>query len=260
MDVHRSMDALSILHADVRLETMWEPDPGLEQTPLIDVAALLAGARRAVIIAPHPDDEIIGTGGLLAEFTAMAFETLIISVTDGEASLDGSQVWTRAALRVRRIEESIAALHAIGFDPDNVVRLHIADGHIRDNQQELTKLLRWYLRDGDLVITPCSKNGNPDYVACSRAVVDAVNPDGTAVAEVPVWTWQWVNPDDDAELPWPSIVRIGLSRDAQVRKRHALEFFETQLRPDPHASSTPALNATTLRHFDRPFETLLQCA
>jgi hypothetical protein len=69
-----------------------------------------------------------------------------------------------------------------------------------------------------------------------------------------------VDPEEDSELPWPSIVRIGLSRDAQVRKRHALEFFETQLRADPHVSATPLLSAATLQHFDRPFETLLQCA
>jgi len=38
--------------------------------PLIEAKALVPEGSRAVVLAPHPDDEVLGTGGLLATWAA----------------------------------------------------------------------------------------------------------------------------------------------------------------------------------------------
>lgn len=44
---------------------LWQSSAHLTQLPYIDIAELVPEGSRAVIIAPHPDDEVLGCGGLL---------------------------------------------------------------------------------------------------------------------------------------------------------------------------------------------------
>ena len=45
--------------------------------------------RRLVVVAPHPDDEALGAGGLLQHMTRIGVEAMLVAVTDGEASHPG---------------------------------------------------------------------------------------------------------------------------------------------------------------------------
>jgi hypothetical protein len=64
----------------------WRSSRHLAELPLIDAQTLVPAGSRAVIIAPHPDDEVLGCGGLLQLLAALERPILIISVTDGSAS------------------------------------------------------------------------------------------------------------------------------------------------------------------------------
>ena len=57
--------------------------------------------RRLVVVTPHPDDEVLGAGGLLQRMQRACVETVVVAVTDGEAShprarLRGA-IWRRRA-------------------------------------------------------------------------------------------------------------------------------------------------------------------
>ena len=41
---------------------------------------------RVVVVAPHPDDEVLGAGGALASLAARGTRVLLVAVTEGEAS------------------------------------------------------------------------------------------------------------------------------------------------------------------------------
>ncbi|RYF32509.1 MAG: hypothetical protein EOO26_11285, partial [Comamonadaceae bacterium] len=64
----------------------------------------VVGARRAVVVAPHPDDEVLSVGGLLAMLSNNGaarsddFVVTAITVTDGAASHTGSLEWPRSRL------------------------------------------------------------------------------------------------------------------------------------------------------------------
>ena len=70
----------------------------------------LARPRRAVVVAPHPDDEVLGAGGLVRVLAGSGTAVRILAVTDGEASHPGAP----ATLAARRREESRTALHRLG--------------------------------------------------------------------------------------------------------------------------------------------------
>ena len=100
-------------------ETRWRPFlEDLAPPPL----GLSPPPRRAVVLAPHPDDEVLGVGGLLALPARAGSRVLIVAVTDGEASHPGSDALPPGLLARTRATETLAALAALGL-PAGVRRL-----------------------------------------------------------------------------------------------------------------------------------------
>ena len=64
----------------------------------------LENVRRALVIAPHPDDEILGCGGTIARLCAAGVEVHVAIVTRGKPPRFD-------AAHVRRVEEEARAAH-----------------------------------------------------------------------------------------------------------------------------------------------------
>ena len=64
----------------------------------------------SLVLAAHPDDEVLGVGGTMALLAAAGARLRLVSVTDGEASHPGHP--DPAALAARRAAETAAALRA----------------------------------------------------------------------------------------------------------------------------------------------------
>jgi LmbE family N-acetylglucosaminyl deacetylase len=85
-------------------------------------------ARRVLVVAPHPDDETLGCGGLIARLMAAGSFVHTIFLTDGGASHRASRTWPRprlASLREREAAEALMALGA-GDSPRTFLRLNDA--------------------------------------------------------------------------------------------------------------------------------------
>src|SRR5579872_6984375 len=109
--------------------------PGLAGAGL----AGLARVQSAVIVAAHPDDEVLGAGGLISMLAAARARLRLVTITDGEASHRGHG--SRAALARRRAAERDAALHALGAQAVEVVRLGLPDSGLADREDELAAAL-----------------------------------------------------------------------------------------------------------------------
>ena len=59
---------------------------------------LLGPGGGALVLAPHPDDESLGTGGLIAACVAEGRRVHVAVVSDGAASHPGSRAWPPARL------------------------------------------------------------------------------------------------------------------------------------------------------------------
>jgi LmbE family N-acetylglucosaminyl deacetylase len=197
-----------------------------------------------VIVAPHPDDEILGAGGTLARLAASGTEIVLVAVTDGEASHRGR----RNELGRRRPLESAAAAQRIGISPIEIHRLGHKDGGIDEDRLfvELARLVRL----GDLVLAPWWRDGHPDHDLVGTAA-SAVGRSKKAVSlAYLVWAWHWATPRD---LPWAGACRVELGSPLAARKRSAVVCFTTQI-----AGPSPILPAYVLRRLTRSFEVFLQ--
>ena len=95
-------------------EARWRSSRLLAELPRVEPGALRPPGR-VVVVVPHPDDEVLGVGGTLAAWAATGVDTVVVAVTDGEASHPGSPTLTRAELAGRRTDERHRALGVLLF-------------------------------------------------------------------------------------------------------------------------------------------------
>lgn len=92
----------------------------------------LATIGPIAIIAPHPDDETLGCGGLMALCARLHVPVTVIAMTDGEGSHPGSLQTTPEQLIRWRAEERARALTELGAQEARIERLRLPDGGMRD--------------------------------------------------------------------------------------------------------------------------------
>lgn len=91
--------------------------------------------RRLLIIAPHPDDEVLGCGGLIAEAVARGIPVKIIWLTTGDGFPGAAMLVSRATpdaqayqlLGKTRIQEAQHACQALGVPRENLCFLGYPD-------------------------------------------------------------------------------------------------------------------------------------
>lgn len=236
-------------------EQAWLRCDWLWQQPSTSARSLCADHDRLVVVAPHPDDEILGCGGLLHHAAAQGMEVGVIAVTDGEACYPGEPWWTPERLRSARRAELAAALAELGIAADATFHLGIGDGAVSKHEQGLQDWLQQHLQPGDLVLAPWRFDGHPDHEAAGRAACRAGRAVGCRRLEYPVWGWHWLDPAC-AHMAWEFPQLVDISAVASV-KRSAIARFRTQTGNVPGLNSPPVLPSHVLARFFRDYEVFL---
>lgn len=237
-------------------ERDWQAWPALAALPREPLSSLVAPGQRAVVVAPHPDDEVLGFAGMLIQLARLGRDISLVAVTDGGASHPGSTRWSPPALREARREETRRALLALGVDAE-VHRLGLDDGEVTAQADELRDRLRAQLQPGDVVFTTWRRDGHPDHEATGDAVAAVCETQGCTLYEVPIWTWHWASVDDP-RVPWARACAIDLSEEQLERKRQAVALFTSQLQPDDSTGQAPILPPNVLARLLRDFEVLFR--
>nr|WP_237536066.1 PIG-L family deacetylase [Streptomyces sp. SID3343] len=94
---------------------MWRAWPRLTELPRVEPLEAAGPARTGglVVVAAHPDDEILGAGGLIAAHLDAGHRVRVVLLTDGEKSHPGGPI-PPPVLRARRIRETERALAVLG--------------------------------------------------------------------------------------------------------------------------------------------------
>lgn len=233
-------------------EATWLGWRGLRTAPMMLIEHCLPANKRLVVVAPHPDDEVLTCGGLLHMQAARGGSVLVVAVTDGEASHRGSAQWTASRLAPVRRLESTNALALLGIPFSWVTRLGLPDGAVQRQRPQLTSALTRLLRADDLVVATWRLDGHPDHEAVGTAAAQACATVGCKLAEAPVWMWHWGVPQH-ASIPWERLCGLRLSEAAQEKKRRALAAHRTQLTPRD-GGKEPVLGSEIQRRARRSVE------
>lgn len=201
-------------------EATWQHWSALHTFPPLD----LSGCGRLVVLAPHPDDEVLGVGGLLA---TAGVEVLVVAVTDGDASHPGSPTHGAMELASLRRAEQVEALHTLGIHT-RITRLGLPDGHIVDD--DVAVAAGQLLRPGDWCLSTWDGDGHPDHEAVGRAAARACRDIGVRLLQFPIWTWHWSHPADP-RVPWHRARSVALGPAVLAAKRAAIACYRSQVQP-----------------------------
>ena len=188
-----------------------------------------AGPAALVIVAPHPDDEVLGAGGLLQTWYPCRCRNAVIAVTDGEASHPGAgaQGYDLPAMRAA---EAQVALERLGCGATRIQRLGLPDGAVaissrtsRTPSVACSDLTTSASPRGDRTVTQITRPPATATMAAARTTC-------TSVLEYLVWTWHWATPESGL-IPWSQCRRLALGRRQMARKRWATYAYASQIRP-----------------------------
>ena len=245
------------------------PPPSLlrqtERHPLLPPTRA-AACGTTLVVAPHPDDESLGCGGLLALLAESGNRVEVVIMTDGARSHPGSQSHPAERLARLREQETLEALATLGLPPTVAKFLRYPDcglpvpgsAAFADAVIGLRRILD-QLSPATLVV-PWRRDPHGDHEATWalwRAAIGGFSP-APRWLEYPVWAWTQV---DGATAPQPHEGRAWRLDITPVlaRKAQAIAQHRSQLGRIIHDDPTGfCLAPEMLSHFARAWELFIE--
>lgn len=200
---------------------------------LLDPADLTA--ERILVVAPHPDDESLGCGGLIATLGALGRSVHTLFVTEGGASHRNSPTWPRGRLSAEREREAAEALARLGLEDQPRTFLRLPDAAMPGLETEAGQAALAAVRSllaafrPDLVLLPWRRDPHCDHRDAWRMVSEALAAEGMhpQTLEYAIWLDEL---GDAADRPQPGEAERIAFDIAPVldRKRAAVDAHQTQ--------------------------------
>ena len=206
---------------------------------------LLGKVRRAVIVAPHPDDEAIGAYGLIRALRQKAARVRVVIVTGGTGSHPNSVRWPPVRLTALRRRETLAVLREIGIPKVEVDFLDLPDGGVTTvSGRQRQRLRRAVARARcDLLVLPAGDDDHPDH----RAVAEILRSTRAArTLEYLVWPGRGARSRSASHM-----LRLGPLAPA---KRGAILRYRSQTGAITDDPTGFAISHRELAAFSRPVE------
>jgi LmbE family N-acetylglucosaminyl deacetylase len=222
------------------------------------------GGGGLVVIAPHPDDESLACGGLIAEACETRIPTRVLVLSDGTGSHPRSIAYPHQRLLKLREDETKEAVKRLGLDAGRLVFLRLRDRFVPSTGpaaeaaiEEIVQCVRSV--EAKTLFVSWRHDPHCDHQAAyqmARAAQSQIL--GLRLYEYTVWGWS---------LPPSTLVealtdgfRIGIGRQ-RAKKQCAISAHRSQttemISDDP---SGFRLTAADLAHFDLEYEFYFESA
>ena len=202
--------------------------------------------KHVLVVAAHPDDEILGCGGTLSRHAAEGCEINLLILAEGATSRDE---WRQIAARAAEIDALRDAAHraagVIGAAPPSF-------GGFADNRMDsvalldVIKVIERKINEvkPDIVYTHHGGDLNIDHRIVHEAVVTACRPLPDAVVRA-IYAFETISSTEwalDSSRQFRPVRWVDIS-DFLARKMEALACYDTEMRPFPHPRSREGVEA-----------------
>jgi LmbE family N-acetylglucosaminyl deacetylase len=208
------------------------------------------GNQRLLVVAPHPDDELLGCGGVINRVKRSGGQVFVLFLTVGD-----TRDYTPAGLSTRGEREREIEDVAKFFDLDGH---HLAlpgdEFHLRLDHLPQQRLVDMLERDSPLsvaevrpsvVLIPEITSYNQDHRAVARAAITALRPGAAAERHRPalVLGYEEVADGWSGETITPRDFYVAIEPIDLDQKMEGLRRYASQWRTHPHTRSEEALRA-----------------
>ena len=185
---------------------------------------------RVLALAPHPDDETLGCGGVLIRHREQEDPVRVVFVTDGAAG-DPSGYYSGGNYLELRRDEARRAGAILGVH--DLIFWNYPDGRLseaRDLAERLAVLFETYRPD--IIYRPSTREIHPDHWALGMAAEEARRHYSPAVGDFCYEIWATVYPTNVIDIS-----------GVWERKQQAIEQYQSQLRYNNYLHMIAGLNA-----------------
>jgi len=197
-------------------------------------------SERILVIAPHPDDEVLGCGGVIARHSARGDRVQVVVVSRGAPDIFPPEEVeeTRSELAAAHQLLGVEDVHFLDFPAP---RLDTVPGHVLADR--LTRLVREI--QPRTVYAPHWGDLHSDHKAAYWATMVATRPNGGPRVErllcyETLSETEWGGPSVDNAFSPTVFVDIG---DFLSAKLQAMACYRTQLKEYPNSRSLRSLEA-----------------
>lgn len=189
--------------------------------------------RRILVVAAHPDDELLGCGGTVALHTSQGDRVQTVVAAEGESLRYGPEgVGQPAQMDEARRILGVERIHHLGFADQTLDQVALT---------ELITRLEGVVREfqPEVVYTQWGGDVNLDHQLLFKAQLVATRPTEGHVRRILAFdtasSTEWGYPRDFVPDTW---VDISATLDTKLR---AMECYESEVRDYPHPRSIESL-------------------
>ena len=188
----------------------------------------LSLADKAVIIAPHPDDEVIGCAGLIRSLVERGTPPHVIIMTGGEGSHRGCCETSAEEIIAARHQLTLKAAATLGLPESHIHVLAYPDGGIAMEHPETAKLKTLLTElSPDAVFVPHRGEGWSDHLQAAEITKYLLKGQNVSIYEYCVWMWYY----NVWRLDYRNARILKMSRTVHQRKLQAMDEYVTPLAP-----------------------------
>jgi LmbE family N-acetylglucosaminyl deacetylase len=233
----------------------------LERLPLIGFDTL--GLKGLVVIAPHPDDETLGCGGLIAAARRRGVPVRIVVLTDGIGSHPNSPSFPPSRLRRLREDEVRAAAEELGVPSERVACVGLPDRFLATTGAQAAIAIETIRAaanciDATMVTVTSALDPHADHIAAFDLACSACRQlPGVQLYAYPIWALG-IPAQEPLATARPKGFRLSIEQELPA-KRRAIQCHRSQVTPfnddDPEGFM---LSSSELARFERSFETFIE--
>ena len=200
--------------------------------PVADLATLVPDGGGLVVVAPHPDDESLGCGGLIAQAVREGRPVRVVIVSNGCGSHPHSKAYPHDRLRSLREAETVRAMAELGLGAEHVHFLRLPDGGVPSEGAEaevaadkVAEIAR--AAGARALFVTWRHDPHCDHTA-SAAIVDLARARLPGIAAYAYPVWGWTLPPEREVGPAPGGFRLVVEAE-RAAKRRAVEAHASQV-------------------------------
>jgi LmbE family N-acetylglucosaminyl deacetylase len=232
----------------------------VRRLPFGSLDELLQG-QPPLILAPHPDDESLGCGGLIAAACAAEMPPLVVIVTDGTGSHPSSKQFPAPARRALREREAAKAVSWLELPDDRLLFLGLPDSGaptegslFEDTVDIILQLARTY--DCGSIFASWWHDPHCDHEATYLLGAAAAIQSGRRLLSYPVWGWT-LPEDMPLEGRLPRGIRLDISAQMPAKRRAIAAHKSQHGKVITDAPDGFVLPPELLRNLDTHYEVYL---
>lgn len=196
--------------------------------------------QRLLVLAPHPDDEVLGCGGLMSKVKSEGGEVYVYIATVGDQVQYGTV--SNAKKRQEEIREVMGHLKVDDYDLslvgdeyhlklDTLPKKTILDSVEKESKVSIDKI------KPTIVALPTRLSTNQDHTALFDAGFTACRPRPMDIKHFPRYVISYEQPDILwSEKPFQPTFYVDITEHLD-NKIKALSYYESQVQKEPHARS-----------------------